>query len=110
PALVARMIAREFGGDRSLATRESTERVGRTLGAARRAGWPPAERRAFARMSLVAALIPDLGAWSSAERRALVALMRAKAGDSEMEYAQRLDGHPRLRRTLEALARDSITG
>jgi len=109
-ALVARMIAREFGGDRSLATRASTERVGRTLGAARRAGWPAAERRAFARMSLVAALIPDLGTWSSAERRALVALMRAKGGDSEMDYTRRLDGHLRLRRSLEALARDSITG
>jgi hypothetical protein len=109
-ALVARMIAREFGGDRSLATRESTERVGRILGAARRAGWPAAERRAFARMSLVAALIPDLGAWSSAERGALVALMRAKGGASEMDYSRRLDGHPRLRRTLEGLARDSITG
>ena len=109
-ALVARMIAREFGGDRSLATRASTERVGRTLGAARRAGWPAVERRAFARMSLVAALIPDLGAWSSAERRALVALIRAKGGDSEMGYARRLDRHPRLRRSLEALARDSITG
>jgi hypothetical protein len=109
-ALVARMIAREFGGDRSLATRESTERVGGVLGAARRTGWPTAERRAFARMSLVAALIPDLGAWSSAQRRALVALMRAKGGPSEMDYARRLDGHVRLRCSLEALARDSITG
>ena len=109
-ALVARMIAREFGGDRSLATRESTERVGGVLDAARRTGWPTAERRAFARMSLVAALIPDLGAWSSAQRRALVALMRAKGGPSEMDYARRLDGHVRLRCSLEALARDSITG
>jgi len=108
-ALVARLIAREFGGDRSRATRTSTERVGRVLGAARRDGWPVAERRAFARMSLVAALIPDLRAWSSAERRALVTLMRAKGGATEMDYARRLDGHTRLRRSLAALARDSIT-
>jgi hypothetical protein len=104
-ALVARMIAREFAGDRGLATRASAERVGRVLGAARRAGWPGAERRSFARMSLVAALVPDLAAWSLAERRALVALMRAKGGASEMGYARRLDGHARLRRSLEALAR-----
>ena len=104
-ALVARMIAREFAGDRSLAMRASVERVGRVLGAARRAGWPGAERRSFARMSLVAALVPDLAAWSLAERRALVALMRAKGGASEMGYARRLDGHARLREGLEALVR-----
>jgi hypothetical protein len=104
-ALVARMIAREFAGDRSLATRASAERVGRVLGAARRAGWPGAARRSFARMSLVAALVPDLAAWPLAERRALVAVMRGKGGASEMGYARRLDGHARLRRSLEALAR-----
>jgi hypothetical protein len=108
-ALVARMITREFGGDRSLATRATTERVGRILGATRRAGWPGAERRAFARMALVAALIPDLVAWPPAERRALLAVMRARGGASEMNYARRLDGHAHFRRSLEALARDSIT-
>jgi len=104
-ALVARRIAREFGGDRRLAARVSTERVGRILGAARRAGWPGAEQRSFARMSLVAALIPDLAAWPLAERRGLVAVMRAKGGASEMGYARRLDAHARLRHSLEALAR-----
>src|SRR3989441_1199789 len=104
-ALVARYVARAFGGDRARATRDSAERVARALGASGRAAWPAAERRAFERMSLVAALIPDLAAWSPAERRALVAVMRAKGGGSEMRYARRLDGHRRLRRSLEALAR-----
>src|SRR5229473_1036476 len=75
-ALVARYVAREFGGDRIGATRDSAERVGLALGAVHRAAWPPAERRAFDRMALVAALIPDLAVWSPAERRALVAVMR----------------------------------
>ena len=104
-ALVARRIAREFGGDRRLATRVSTERVGRILGAARRSGWPGPEQRSFARMSLVAALVPDLARWPFAERRELVAVMRAKGGASEMGYARRLDAHARLRHSLEALAR-----
>src|SRR6266545_807532 len=62
-ALVARYVAREFGGDRIGATRDSAERVGLALGAVHRAAWPRAERRAFDRMALVAALIPDLAAW-----------------------------------------------
>ena len=54
-------------------------------------------------MSLVAALIEDLARWPVAARRALVAVMRAKGASSEMRYARRLDGHWRLRRSLEAL-------
>jgi hypothetical protein len=102
--LVARWVAREFGGDRRRAVRESAARVGRALDATHRAAWPPDERRAFERMSLAVALIPDLAAWSPAERQALVRVMRAKGGESEMDYVHRLDGHRRLRRSLEVLA------
>jgi hypothetical protein len=105
-ALVAREVARAFRGDRARATRESADRVARALGVRSRAAWAPAERRAFERLALVAALVPDLAAWSLTERRALVGLMRAKGGGSEMTYARRLDGHRRLRRSLEALARE----
>jgi hypothetical protein len=104
-ALVARYVAREFGGDRARAIRDSAERVARPLGARRRDMWPPGERRAFERLSLVAALIPDLSAWLPGERRALLAVMRAKGGGTEMAYARALDGHRRLRRSLEALVR-----
>ena len=103
-ALVARYVARAFGGDRAGATRDSAERVARALGASRRAAWPAAERRAFERMSLVAVLIPNLAAWSSADRRGLLAVMRAKGSGSEMDYARRLDAHRSLRRILETLA------
>jgi len=104
-ALVARFVAREFGGDRPRAMRECTARVARALGARSRMAWSREERRAFDRLSLVAALIPDLAAWPARDRRALVAVMRAKGSGSEREYAQRLDGHHRLREALERLAR-----
>jgi hypothetical protein len=48
--------------------------------------------------------VPDLATWPFADRRALASVMRAKGGRSEMAYARRLDGHRRLRRSLEALA------
>ena len=104
-ALVARYVAREFGGERARAVRDSADRVARALDARSRAAWAPGERRAFERLSLVAALVPDLAAWSVAERRALLAVMRAKGSGREMDYARRLDGHRRLRQTLDALAR-----
>src|SRR6266849_4193663 len=104
-ALVARYIAREFRGDRARAARDSAQRVARALGAQGHARWPAAERRAFERMSLVAALVPDLSRWSPVDRRGLVSVMRAKGSGREMDYARRLDGHHHLLRSLEGLAR-----
>jgi len=71
----------------------------------RRAGWSSRERRAFDGLALVAALVPDLAAWPARERRALVAILRAKGGGSEGRYTRLLDGHRRLRLRLEALVR-----
>src|SRR5881392_1494562 len=67
-ALVARFVAREYGGDRVAAVRETAARVGLVLGVPRRASWPLSERRAFEGMSLVAALIEDLARWPVAAR------------------------------------------
>src|SRR5207249_4754061 len=75
--LVARLIARDFGGDRRVAVEESTARARRALGVSGWTAWPAAERCAFARLSLVAALITDLERWPSAERRRLVRVFRA---------------------------------
>ncbi len=104
-ALVARFIAREFAGDRPRAARESAARVRRALGVRSMAAWPRHERRAFEQLSLMAALIPDLPRWPASDRQALVAVMRAKGGASEYQYARRLDGHRRLQGALEGLAR-----
>ena len=102
-ALVTRQIAREFGGDRRAAVSEAVARVSRVLGVPRWKTWPEDERRAFERLSPVAALIPDLDRWPVAERRALARIMRAKGGRSEGPYTRLLDSHARLKRSLRAL-------
>ncbi len=109
-ALVTGHIAREFGGDRRAAMREAAGRVARALGASRWRGWPPDERRAFEQLSVVAALIPNLDRWSAADRRALVGILRAKGGRSELPYLRLLHGHRRLRQSLEALVAASTAG
>src|SRR5204863_479157 len=76
-----------------------------SLGVTGSSAWPTAERRAFARLSLVAALIVGLETWSAAERRQLVRVFRAKGSGSERAYVSLLDSHRRLRRSLEALIR-----
>jgi hypothetical protein len=102
-AAVTRHVAREFDGDRLAAVREGTARVSQALGVPRWRAWPPDERRAFERLSVVAALIPDLERWPSADRRALARMFRMKGGRSEAAYARRLNTHRRFRRSLEDL-------
>ena len=102
-ALVTRQIAREFGGDRRAAVSEAVARVSRVLGVPRWKTWPEDERRAFERLSPVAALIPDLDRWPVAARRVLARVMRAKGGRSEGPYTRLLDSHARLKRSLRAL-------
>lgn len=65
--------------------------------------WVRPERLAFAGLAPVLALIPDLRCWPSSERRALVKLIRAKAGRHEAEYLHRLAGLPRLRTVILGL-------
>ena len=103
--LVARLVAREFDGDRVSAVRASASRARRALGVGGTRAWSREERRAFEQLSLVATLGPDLARWPAPDKRALVAIMRAKGGATELAYARRLDRHRRLRRSLEALIR-----
>jgi len=53
-------------------------------------------------LSPLVALLP-LERWSSAERRALALLIRAKGAPSEREYVRRFGQHEKLQRALLAL-------
>ena len=102
-ALVTRLIALDFGGDRGAAARACSTRVARALGIRLRALRPREERRAFERFSLVAALIPDLERWPDGARRELARLMRAKGARSEALYFRMLARNRRFRDSMAAL-------
>jgi hypothetical protein len=104
-ALVTREIARAFDGDRAAATAAAAARVARVLGTPGWRRWPAPERRAFSRMATIVALIPDLARWPAAARARLAAIMCAKGAPSERRYVALLDGHRRLRASLERLSR-----
>jgi hypothetical protein len=100
---VTAWVAERFAGDRTAAERAALRIVLRALGATGIARWPDAERRAFRELALLVAQIRDLGRWSTAEQRSLLALMRAKGGD-EFRFHERLLRHRRLRGALTRLA------
>ncbi|HSD72069.1 MAG TPA: hypothetical protein VLE54_04730, partial [Thermoanaerobaculia bacterium] len=99
---VQRRIRALWRGDAVRARRESAERVARALGM-RSAGRHPAERSAFENLALVLDLIPDLAKWSRAEKKAVVEILRAKAGREEIRYLRGLQRHDRLRKALVRL-------
>jgi hypothetical protein len=99
---VQRRIRTLSGGDAGRARRESAERVARVLGM-RSAGRHSVERSAFENLALVLDLIPDLAKWSRGEKKAIVEILRAKAGREEIRYLCGLQRHDRLRKALVRL-------
>jgi hypothetical protein len=104
-ARVTEDVARRFNGDRAAATREAVRQVSAALGARDSRRWPADERWGFALLAPAIALIPDLARWPTADRRRLLAAMRAKGGASEADYVRQLDRVTRLRRSFETLLR-----
>jgi len=55
----------------------------------------------------VLALVPGVPRWTQEEKRALVAVIRAKAGANETQYLQRLQKHVPLRDALLRIGSDT---
>jgi hypothetical protein len=105
--LVTREIGRKFAGNRLAAVQEATRRVSRALGCSGWRRWSAPQRLAMEWLAPILALVPDLERWTSAEKRGLVRIIRAKGGTRQAAYIRLLQGHRRLARSLYALA-DSV--
>ena len=101
---ISRLIAERFGSDRERAERALAAEAARLLGVRSQRGWSAGERLAWRRWSPLVHVLPGLAGWSGAERRSLVAVVRAKGGRRESEFALRFDRHRRLREAVRALA------
>ena len=105
--LVTREIGQKFAGNRPAALRETTRQVSRVLGCSGWRRWPAPQRLAMERLAPILAMIPDLDRWTSAEKRGLVRIIRAKGAERQAAYIRLLQGHRRLARSLYDLA-DSV--
>ncbi|HEX5706675.1 MAG TPA: hypothetical protein VFX96_05235 [Pyrinomonadaceae bacterium] len=99
---VQRRMSARFDSDPARLRKASAAQVERALGVSTRR-WTEDERRAFENFSLPLALLPDLARWTGEEKRALLRIVRAKAGRDELPYARLLNRHARLRRALLTL-------
>ena len=100
-----------FGPDRGRAVRESADEAARLLGAGDWRRFPAGERLAWQRLAPLALLLPGVGRWPRADRRALARVLRAKGGRRESDFVAAFDGHSRLRRALlSAVSRQPSAG
>lgn len=81
-------------------------RLAKDIGIRSFAKWSPAERKAFERMAPLVA-IAGPGNWPAAERRALRAMLRAKGGAREVDFAWQLGQHKPLLNTLRRACRNA---
>jgi hypothetical protein len=102
-AAVTAWIEARFGGNRTAAEAAAVRAVAGALRVAGLRAWPAPERRAFAVLAPLLALIPDLARWSATERRRVTELVRAKGRD-EYRFQRLLARHGRLRAAFAALA------
>ncbi len=100
PGALSEAVLQHLGGiqqgDRGAAARRCAERVRKALGVSDHRQWPMEEQRAFIDLAPAMDLIPDLAKWTAQQKRALIALMRAKGQLTEDRYISALRTHKRL--------------
>jgi hypothetical protein len=101
---VSRYVAERFGADRERARRTCAREVAGVLGGTLR-GWSAAERDAFQRWAPLVASLPGIGAWSRADKRALLVVIEAKGGNRESDALPPLQRHRALRQVIAKIAR-----
>jgi hypothetical protein len=102
---VSRYLAAHAGAERERGMRASVREAARLLGVRSMDTWTPAERLAWERWSPLVLCLPGMERWSPADRRAMVAVVRAKGGRRESDFVNLFDGHRRLRSAILELAR-----
>lgn len=98
-------VAGLHGGDRVRAMRCALERLCRCLPVGDLSTWTADERTALYLWALPLDLIDDLERWSLPERRALVALVKAKGEATETRHQLLLRKHARLRAAWATVTR-----
>jgi hypothetical protein len=105
---VTRFLTENWGEDRARAeeecAKEAAARLGLEADARAFAGWSAGERAWWRRWAPLVCILPGLEHWSVDEKRAAVAVIRAKGARRESDFVRAFDAHTRMRFAVAALA------
>ncbi|MEI6666850.1 MAG: hypothetical protein WCP29_01740 [Acidobacteriota bacterium] len=104
---VSARVGRRFGADRERAAMVLADEAAAALQAGAWRRWPAGQRMAFERWAPVIAVLPGVGRWPLADRKALVGVIRAKGGVRESAFVPLFNRHARLRAAVLALCQNS---
>ncbi len=94
---LSKLMAERFGSEREHGERECERLAAKRFELTSRTGWTTGERLAWRRWAPILVLLHGVERWSRAERRAAIAVVRAKGGRRESDFAQLFDAHAKLR-------------
>jgi len=104
------LATREIAGTGELSRKKALQIIARRmmkdLGLRSIRNWSRTEQETFVHFCPVVAAA-DPGKWTSREKKTLIELMRAKGGQSEVNYARRLQAHEKLFLTLKKKCRQA---
>jgi hypothetical protein len=98
---ISKRLAERDGADRERGVRDAADEAQRLLGARRSRA---SERLAWERWGPLVVALPGIERWSSADRRALADILRAKWSGPESEFVLRSNAHRPFRRALLRLS------
>lgn len=104
---VQRKMAADFSGDAQKMRTAATSRLRKILGT-NLDSWNTQERSALSDFAVALSLVPDLARWTPNEKRALAAIIRAKAGPDETRYLRLLQKHGALRDAFLRIGSDIL--
>ena len=99
-ASAAQVLAAEPVASRKTAEQQVAAKLAAALGVRSMKNWPVSEQQAFAMLAPAVSIVPKLSNWTKTERRALVAMMRAKGHAEESAFARAMAAHPRFFQSL----------
>ena len=105
-AVTVQLAERAADGHRRRAVLEMRHAVAHVLAVWGERGWSAAERRSFEQLApVVWVVLDDVAGWPARDRRALLAMMRAKGSPQELSYVKAMQGVPRFWAALAKRAR-----
>ncbi len=102
---MSRYTAETFGGNRSIAVRDSIKKVAKSLGVGSLNSLSVDEKQGWEILAPIVVAIPDLKAWSDTNKTKLLRILRAKGGQSETRTDRLLQNHTPLLAALRVLAK-----
>lgn len=105
---ISKTLARRSGADREAGIESCSREMAGWLGVRSFSGFSKAEKLAWERWSPLVVSMPEIANWKREQKKALVEIIRAKGGKSELGFVRLVNRHPLLSRSIVTLSESEL--